>query len=229
VPKNEIQYRSRARSIKNFTSSFILDDKAAYKRFYFVDWPILNRHKCHIFPHIDIYVDDQRFKHPVYMHANDLRSSLAELNRSVIRPRPWFETGVWGGTWMRTHIKDLPKDTVNYAWSFELIAPENGVLLIDDQRKLLEFSFDLLMYFDNVKLMGTQQFGYEFPIRFDFLDTFDGQNLSIQCHAGQEYLEKNFCETMPQDESYYIVDAKEDARVYLGFQENISREDFKWV
>jgi mannose-6-phosphate isomerase class I len=163
------------------------------------------------------------------MHANDLRSSLAELNRSIIRPRPWFEPGVWGGKWMRSHIQDLSKDLPNYAWSFELIAPENGVLLVDDQRKLLEFSFDLLMYSDSVALMGTQRFGFEFPIRFDFLDTFDGQNLSIQCHAGREYLEKNFGETMPQDESYYIVDAREDARVYLGFHEDISREDFRLV
>ena len=34
-------------------------------------------------------------------------------------------------------------------------------------------------------------------------------------------MQANFNEVMPQDESYYILDAKEGANVYLGFQENI--------
>jgi hypothetical protein len=40
---------------------------------------------------------------------------------------------------------------------------------------------------------------------------------------------QRFGETIPQDQSYYIVDAREDARVYLGFHEDISREDFRLV
>ena len=86
------------------------------------------------------------------------------------------------------------------------------------------------MYADNKALQGDKcalRFGLEFPIRFDFLDTFNGDNLSIQCHAGAEYLSRYFGETLPQDESYYILDAKDDSCVYLGFQEGVSEATFR--
>ena len=225
LPKNEIQYRSRAKSIKNFASNSFLTDKESYKRFYFVDWPVLNKHKCKILPKIDIFVDEQQFNNPVWMKGKDFRSSLNKLNESIIRVRPWFEPGIWGGEWMKRNIPNIEMNTVNYAWSFELIAPENGIILCDEKR-LIEVSFDFLMYSDNKALMGqicAEKFGHEFPLRFDFLDTFNGDNLSIQCHAGKEYLKANFGETMPQDESYYILDAQEDSRVYLGFQVYIKK------
>ncbi|WP_339893491.1 ROK family protein [uncultured Algibacter sp.] len=228
MPKNEIQFCARAHQLLNLGNIFVKDKKQQYKRMYFIDWPALNKHKQALLNQIDYIVDGQFGSSFSWASGETFRNGLQEVSSNAFRVRPWFEPGIWGGNWMKNKIKGLPQDVPNYAWSFELIVPENGIVL-SKNGNLLEVSFDFLMFQDNKAILGaaSDTFGTEFPIRFDYLDTINGQNLSLQCHPTLGYIRDNFGETFTQDETYYILDADPGAEVYLGFNEGVKKEDFR--
>ncbi len=228
VPKNEIQFRHRARSVMPLGVNGLLDPKPAYKRTYFVDWPAANRWRAELLPKIDWVVDSQRPDDPTAMTGADLRDGLSALAHGVWRARPWFEPGPWGGQWIKAKIPTLAQDVPNYAWSFELISPENGLAFASDGL-LLEVAFDSLMAHDSAGVLGdfAAAFAPEFPVRYDFLDTVDGGNLSVQVHPRPAYIRRHFGERITQDETYYILDCVPGAEVNLGFQAGVDPAEFR--
>ncbi len=228
VPKNEIQFRVRAGAVANLGARPPADAKPAYKRLYFADWPPLRAHQAALLPRLDFIVDSQRPDEPALMSGADLRAGLARAARSWMRARPWFEPGPWGGQWMKSHFPGLSPEAPNLAWSFELISPENG-LAFESGGRLLEVAFDFLMAQEHAAVLGdfAPRFGREFPIRFDYLDTFDGGNLSLQCHPRPEEAWRDFGERFTQDETYYLTDCAPAARVFLGFQSGVDPAAFE--
>jgi mannose-6-phosphate isomerase class I/predicted NBD/HSP70 family sugar kinase len=233
LPKNEQQYRARVGSARNLGVTSPLPPKTAYKRSYFVDWVAMGRQYRDLLHNRDLLavVDGQRIESCVWVGGSELKRGLRDLAAQPLRARPWFEPGVWGGQYLKELVPELDQSAPNYAWSFELIAPENGVVL-SDSVNTLEVAFETLLYCCCGELLGDHGeavFGPEFPIRFDYLDTVQGGNLSLQCHPSNQYIREHFGETITQDESYYIFDQGNDgeSHVYLGFTDDCDPETFE--
>jgi mannose-6-phosphate isomerase class I len=227
IPKDTIQERAKQKALTNLGETEQAEFEPFYKRSYFFDWPAQSRHKRALLPRVDCFLDGSRADAPTWMTGDDLRSALLEVSESPFRVRPWFMPGPWGGTFMMGHM-GLVKYRPNLAWSYELIAPENGITMGEGGRTL-ECTFDCLMYLQHKRVLGAaaHQFQYEWPIRLDYLDTVNGGNLSTQCHPRPDYIRTEFGETFTQDESYYISAAKPDARVYIGLTEECSPQEFE--
>lgn len=192
-----------------------------YKRSYFVDWRVADRHKRDLDDRTDFLLDTTS-PVPRLVTAAGYRRALAAVARRPFRVVPWFEPAPWGGQWMTT-VCGLDPTAVNHGWCFDCV-PEENSLLLDFGRGPVEFPSCNLVDRHPVEILGAEvaaRFGGEFPIRFDFLDTMGGGNLSLQVHPLTSYIRDNFRLTFTQDESYYMLDAAADATVYLGVRDGI--------
>jgi mannose-6-phosphate isomerase class I len=197
-----------------------------YKQGYFLEWRLADRIKTECFGRMDYYLDCSRDGDFVMITAGLFDRLLDEEVSGPFRLVPYFDPGVWGGQWMKETF-GLDPSAPNYAWSFDGV-PEENSLLFDLEGTLLEMPAMNLTLMRPVKLLGERVFdiyGAEFPIRFDFLDTMEGQNLSLQVHPTADYISSAFGMAYTQDESYYILDAGEDACVYLGLKEEADKEE----
>ncbi len=221
----EIQQRQRAGEIANLGLNNC-EDRASlkYKRAYFVDWRAADRLKKVLLTRIDFLLDTNQRDTPKMIRGKDLLQGLQNAAHQPFRVVPFFDPGPWGGQWMK-EVCDLPRDAENYAWCFDCVPEENSLLLGFGEVRVEIPSINLVFQHPR-QLLGDAvhaRFGTEFPIRFDFLDTMDGGNLSFQVHPLTEYIQEQFGMAYTQDESYYLLDAGEDGCVYLGLKENIDR------
>ena len=179
----EIQLRMR-RGMPNFKQkNFHEDTLRKIKRGYFVEWRIADKRKTEIFDRVDYFLDSNETGHPKMVSGTALRMGLDQIARQPFRLVPYFDPGVWGGQWMK-EVCDLPDDAPNYAWSFDGVPEENSLYLRFGDVRIEIPAMDLVLY-RPIELLGMKnycRFGAEFPIRFDFLDTISGQNLSLQVH-----------------------------------------------
>ena len=218
----EIQQRYRSGELANWCcDNYEEEPLRKFKRGYFVDWRIADRHKKSLFAHMDYVLDTNLRECPKMMRGETVREGYRQTVRRPFRVVPYFDPGVWGGQWMKETC-DLPRNKENYAWAFDCVPEENSLYLECDGIRI-ELPSINLVFTRPVELLGDRvhaRFGTEFPIRFDFLDTMGGQNLSLQVHPLTEYIQETFGMHYTQDESYYLLDAKEGAGVYLGLKED---------
>lgn len=222
----ECQCRYRAGGTNWKVSNEEEDPLKKNKRGYFFEWRICDRLKDKLYPKIDFLLDTNVPDDPKMISGDDYRYGLSQAVEQPFRLVPYFDASVWGGQWMKEKFQ-LDPDADNFGWAFDGVPEENSLYLRYGDVRVEVPALNLVHQFPN-ELLGPRvhsRFGKEFPIRFDFLDTMEGGNLSLQVHPLTEYIQDKFGMHYTQDESYYILDAGEDAAVYLGVKDNIKLND----
>ena len=141
---------------------------------------------------------------------------------SVLKLRPTCKDYLWGGRRLIEEFGiDYDGDVCAEAW--ELSCHPDGPSIIDNGpfkgRTLQEY----------IDVQGREVLGShcrrfrEFPILTKFIDAKD--NLSIQVHPSNGFALQNEGQ-YGKTEMWYVLDAEEDAFLYYGFKQEITREEF---
>ena len=223
----EIQQRFRRHEVK----ALGVDNRAEapslqYKRGYFNDWNVCDRYKDGLFARVDYWLDTNKAGEPKMIDGKTFMQGIENTVAKPFRVVPFFDPAPWGGQWMK-EVCDLNREEVNFGWCFDCV-PEENSLLFNIEGVLFELPSNDLVLLKSRELLGAPveaRFGKNFPIRFDFLDTMGGGNLSLQVHPTTQFVHDNFGIHYTQDESYYLLDAEENASVYLGLRKGIRKEE----
>ena len=221
----EAQLRFRRNEASNLgVENSTLAASLKYKRAFFVDWRVCDRWKRSLIAKWDFVLDTNNPREPKLAEGEAVRRGLRQAVTRPFRVVPFFDPAPWGGQWMK-EVCNLDRSAKNYGWCFDCVPEENSLLLGFGDTRFEIPAMDLV--FDQPRaLLGEAvhaRFGVEFPIRFDFLDTMGGGNLSFQVHPLTEYIRHHFGMSYTQDESYYLLAAGPDASVYLGLRDGIDR------
>jgi mannose-6-phosphate isomerase class I len=199
------------------------------RRLFYIDWPVLDRHRDFVIGDVDLWLDTQDTESPAWLDGSVLHTVLAELAARPFRTRPTFNTTSWGGHWGQEQL-GFNRDAPNTALGYELIAPESGILVGGPDGARVEIPLQALVARHPEQVLGTAghaTFGTSFPIRFDYLDTVGGGNLSVHCHPRPDYMSRVFGWPYTQHETYYMMLGGPDRKVFLGLRQDADVEAFQ--
>jgi mannose-6-phosphate isomerase class I len=201
---------------------------ATTKRLFYVDWPLLDRHRDAIAPRVDRWFDVQHDGGATSLSGDELRATIRTLSTRPFRTLPTFNATPWGGHWAQREL-GMNREATNTALGYELIAPESGILC-GDAANAVEVPFQLVVALHPEAILGPavhETFGTSFPVRFDYLDTVDGGHLSVHLHPQSDYMRDVFGWPYTQHETYYMMVGGPDRPVFLGLHEDADVHTFR--
>jgi mannose-6-phosphate isomerase len=147
-----------------------------------------------------------------------------KMNLYPLKFNPILKERLWGGTKLKDVLgKPIENDITGESW--ELSAVEGDVSMVANG----DFSGSSLQELINKypeELLGKSvyaRFGKEFPILIKFIDA--KQDLSIQLHPNDELAKKRH-NSFGKTEMWYIMDADKGAELIVGFNKDVTKEEY---
>jgi mannose-6-phosphate isomerase class I len=227
----ELQMRYRKDHMANFNAMNHNEETGKkFKRGYFLDWRLANFRKQQVLKTFTYYLDTVVKNDPRMITRAAFDGGLHQLLTQPFRTVPFFDEGLWGGTWMKEQLGVDDPELTNTAWGYNCLFPENEVNLTFGDTTINVPGYTLCRKYPKQLIgeKGYARFGVDYPIRFDFLDTMNGGYLSLQVHPDTRYYQDNFAMPFTQDESYYFLDcAPNDTYMYLGLTDEADKDSME--
>lgn len=138
--------------------------------------------------------------------------------------KPILKERLWGGTKLKEVLnKPIESDITGESW--ELSGVEGDISKVANG-ELTGTSLTDLMEEQGEALLGksvVERFGKDFPILIKFIDA--KQDLSIQLHPNDE-LAKERHNSFGKTEMWYIMDADPGAKLIVGFNKDVAKEEY---
>ncbi|MFK5974700.1 MAG: mannose-6-phosphate isomerase [Flavobacteriaceae bacterium] len=138
--------------------------------------------------------------------------------------RPILKERLWGGTKLKDVLsKVITSDITGESWEISAVSGDVSVVM---NGELAGTSLQELINSQSEELLGksvVKRFGKEFPILIKFIDA--KQDLSIQLHPSDQ-LAKERHNSLGKTEMWYIMDADEDANLIIGFNKDVTKEEY---
>lgn len=122
-----------------------------------------------------------------------------------------------------TEVQIDPKEKIGESWELADMGEHDSVIT---NGYLAGNTIGDLMETYMERLVGDRifdQFGTQFPILMKFLDIQD--KLSIQVHPDDEIAAQRY-DSLGKKEIWYVLDAEKNAKVYLGFKQEVTAQEF---
>ncbi|MAP80631.1 MAG: mannose-6-phosphate isomerase [Aequorivita sp.] len=145
------------------------------------------------------------------------------LSLYPLKFQPILKEKVWGGTKLTNILKKGGHGNIGESWEISGVA-NNISEIINGPLKGKTLNWVLENYKD--KLVGEEvynTFGNHFPLLFKFIDA--REDLSVQVHP-DDALAKERHNSFGKVEMWYIMDVEKDARLILGFNQQMNQEKY---
>lgn len=137
---------------------------------------------------------------------------------------PILKERLWGGKKLKTVLgKSIESDITGESWE---ISGVEGDISVIANGELAGTSLQQLIDDRAEELLGesvVERFGTEFPILIKFIDA--KQDLSVQLHPNDE-MAKARHDSFGKTEMWYVMDADDDANLIVGFNRNVTKEEY---
>ena len=137
---------------------------------------------------------------------------------SVIKIKPVVKSYIWGGQYFQK-FKNVNLDVISELW--ELSVRDDFSSVVDSGINKGKSLKEVLTKEDIGP--NSDRFIY-FPLLIKLIDAKD--NLSVQVHPSDEYALKNE-NSFGKSEMWHIINADEDAGIYVGFNKNYGKEEIE--